>query len=182
MQANHRMQDTPHTGHTIPILHTTGQWIKFKDPVSTTQNYNTKDAPHILGIRDTALIAMVILDTGATGLLITTRYAKLSSLTTMGPSTKNITVADNTVINASHKTRLAYNLPPSEMEDEVVPTFHNYLIAVKPFADARCISIFHPHQGRVTIHHQNDVHIKYLTPPIIKELNPSPKTPHMMKA
>ena len=54
------------------------------------------------------------------------------------------------------------------MEGYVVPTFKNSPIGVKPFADAGLIITFHPHKGGVPIHHQNDVHIKYLALPIIK--------------
>ena len=54
------------------------------------------------------------------------------------------------------------------MEVDVVPNLSNSLIGFKLFVDAGCISIFHPHQGGVTIHHQDDVHIKKLSPPIIK--------------
>ena len=108
------MRTDPPTGHTIPILHTTGHRVTFKDPVSTTQTYNTQDAPHQLGIIDEALTSTGILDTGATGLFITTRDSKLAGLLTLGSSKKTITVADNTVIHASHKTRIAYNLPLSQ--------------------------------------------------------------------
>ena len=54
------------------------------------------------------------------------------------------------------------------MQGKVVTIFNNYLIGVKPFSDVGCISIFHPHQGGVTIHHYSDVQIKYLAPLITK--------------
>ena len=54
------------------------------------------------------------------------------------------------------------------MEVGVVHIFRNSLIGVKPFVDAGCINIFHPHQCGVTIHLQEDVHIEFLAPPIIK--------------
>ena len=58
--------------------------------------------------------------------------------------------------------------PPSAMEGEAVPTLYNSLIGVKPFAYSGYISIFHPQTVGVKIQHQNDVHTKYLAPPIIK--------------
>ena len=111
---------------------------------------------------------MGILDTGAIGLFITTKYAKLSGLPTLGQSSKTIEAEVNYVIHASHNTRLPYNLPPSAMEGDVFPSFNNLLIGVKPFADAGCISIFHSNQCGVKINHQEDVHIEVLAPPIIK--------------
>ena len=135
------------------------------------QTYNTTDTTHLLGHRDTALTAMGILDTGATGLFIMTRDAKLAGLQTMGTPNKKSAVADNTVIHASHQTRLPYTPPPlSVLEGNVVPNLHNYLIGVKPYEDDGCIRIFHPHQCGVTIHQPNDVHIKYLATPIIKRV------------
>ena len=154
------MQDAPPTGHTKPILQTTGQCVKFKDPVSTKQTYNTTYTPHQLNYIETALTYMIILDTGSTIQFITTRDSKLSNPPNLGSSNKMIVVADNTVIHVYHKTRLPYNLPPSVMEGNFVLTFHNSLIGTKLFADAGCIRIFHPHQGGFTIHHQNNVHIK----------------------
>ena len=156
------------TGHTIPILHTTGHIVKFKDPVSTTQTYNTQDKPHLLGIIYQSLAVIVILDIVATGLVITTRGANIVGLTTLCPSNKNIAVVGNTIIHATHNNRLPYNLPPSAMEVDVFTTFKNSLIGFKPFSYEGCISIFHPHQGGVTIHHQDKVHIKYLAPSLIK--------------
>ena len=111
---------------------------------------------------------MAILDKVETGLFITTKDAKLSGLPTLGLYNKNIAVADKTVIHTSHKTRPPYTLTPSAMESDVVLTFHNSLIGVKPFADTGFISIFHPHQGGVTIYHLNDIYIKYLKPLTIK--------------
>ena len=147
------MRAAPPTGHTIPILYKTGHRVKFKDPVSITQTYNTQYTPHLLVIIDKDLTSMGILDTVSTGLFITTRDDKLAGLTTLGPSNKTISVADNTVIHASQNARLPYNLPPSVMEGDVFPTFNNSLIGVKPFSDAGSISIFCPHQCGVTIHH-----------------------------
>ena len=54
------------------------------------------------------------------------------------------------------------------MEGDVVPGFSNSLIGVKPFEYSGCIIIFHPQQGGVKIHHQEDVHNDFLSPPIIK--------------
>ena len=130
-QKKNKMCAAPPTGHNIPILHTTGHRAKFKKPVSTTQTYNTQDTTHLLGIRDESIAAMGILETGATGLFITTRDAKLAGLLSLGPSKKTVAVADNTVIHASYKTRLLYNLPPSAMEVGVITTFNNSLIVVK---------------------------------------------------
>ena len=80
------------------------------------QTYNTTDTTHLLGHRDTALTAMGILDTGATGLFIMTRDAKLAGLQTMGTPNKKSAVADNTVIHASHQTRLPYTpFPPKRV-------------------------------------------------------------------
>ena len=100
------MRAAPPTGHTIPILYKTGHRVKFKDPVSTTQTYNTQYTPHLLCIIDEDLKSMGILDTVATGLFITTRDEKIAGLTTLGPSNKTIAVADNTVIYASQNSRL----------------------------------------------------------------------------
>ena len=111
---------------------------------------------------------MGILDTGATGLFITTKDSILARILTLGLSNKTIIVADNTIIHASQKTRPPYNLLPSAREGDVIPTFRNSMIGVKPFSDAGCISILHTHQGVVTIHHQDDVQINFLAPPIIK--------------
>ena len=54
------------------------------------------------------------------------------------------------------------------MEGDVVSNFRKALIGVKPFAYEGCIRIFHPHQGVLTIHHQDKLQIDFLSPPIIK--------------
>ena len=59
-------------------------------------------------------------------------------------------------------------MPDSIIEGDVVPNFSNSLVGVKPFADAGCISVFHPHQEGVTIHQKEDVRIEFLAPPIVQ--------------
>ena len=54
------------------------------------------------------------------------------------------------------------------MEGDIVPNFSHSLVGVKPFADAGCISVFHPHQEGVTIHRKEDVRIEFLAPPIVQ--------------
>ena len=92
--------------------------------------------PYLKAFRDTALTYMIILDTGTTGLFITTRDSKISNLPNMGSSNRMVVVADNTVIHVYHKTRLPYNLTPIAMEGDFLLTFHNSLIGTKPFSDA----------------------------------------------
>ena len=183
------MREALPTVHTIPGLCTKGHRVTFKDPVSKSHTYNTKDTPHLLGIRDQHLADMGILDTQATCLLIETKDARLAGLPTLGTSNKKIAVAENTLIRASHKTRLPYNLLLRNMEGDVVPTFINSLIGFKTFADAGCIRIFHPHQGGITIHHQDDFQINIFHPQSSKELERKqgsgeyhpPTTPHTKK-
>ena len=157
------VQTTPPTRY-----HTKVRNSHLKEPVCAKYTFNTQYTPQTIGLRDQDLSAMGILDTGATGIFITTKYSKLAGLLTLGRSNKTIAVADNNAIHALYNTRIPYNLPPSAMWGDVVPSFSNLLIGVKPFADAVCISIFYSHQGEVTIHHQEYVHIKFLSPPIIK--------------
>ena len=100
------MCTSPPTVHTIPISHATDHIVTFKDTGSTTQNYNTQDTPHQLGIIEKALTSMGILETGATGLFITTRDNKISGLPTLGLSNKMIVVVENTKTHTSNNTRL----------------------------------------------------------------------------
>ena len=125
IQENHCMSETPQYVHTTPSLYIKVCSVHFKETVSTTHTFNTQDTPHILGLRDQALVATVILDTGATGRFITKKYSRIAGLPTLVPSRKMIAVADNIVIKSSHNTQISYKLPPSAMEGDVVPSFSN---------------------------------------------------------
>lgn len=118
--------------------------------------------------QEQAMGATGVLDTGSTGFFITEEGAKEAGLPILGPSTKAIAVANDEIAWAKHKTRLPYDLPASMMEGDVVPKFSHSLVGVKPFADAGCISVFHPHQEGVTIHQKEDVKIEFLAPPIVQ--------------
>ena len=54
------------------------------------------------------------------------------------------------------------------MEGNFVPIFGNSIVGVNPFTDERCIGIFPPRQGGVTIHRQEYIHTEFLAPPIIQ--------------
>ena len=77
-------------------------------------------------------------------MFVTPRDARQAGLPILGPSRKTIAMADNNIIQASHRTQLPYDLPATAMDGDVVPGFGNSLVGVKPFADAGCITILHP--------------------------------------
>ena len=82
----------------------------------------------------------------------------------LGPSKKFIAVSDNGIHKAQQRTLLPYYLPSTLQEADTVPAFVLSLVCVKPFAKSRCVSIFHEHEGGVTIHNRKDVKIEFLAP------------------
>ena len=113
-------------------------------------------APGHVGRMDKALeftkVPSVLCNSGCTGDFIKPKDAKAAGLPIIGPINKLIAVADDATVQSQSKTLLPYNLPLHAREANTVPDFGHSLVGIKPFADAGCISVFHPHDKGVTIH------------------------------
>jgi hypothetical protein len=77
-----------------------------------------------------------------------------------GQSNKSILTATGDI---SHTTSMA-TLPMTQLPDEarithILPNLQESLMSVSILADNGCTTIFHPHQGEVTVHGPNGVKI-----------------------
>ena len=104
-------------------------------------------------------VPSAVCNSGCTGAFINPKYAKAAGLPILGPSNKLIAVADNATVQAQSKTLLPYDLSLNAIAADTVPDFGHSMVGIKTFADAGCISVFHPHEEGVTIHRQEDVQI-----------------------
>ena len=111
-------------------------------------------APGHVGRMDKALevtkVPSAVCDSGCTGAFIKPKDFKAAGLPILGPS-------DIATVQAQSKTLLPYDLPLNARASDTVPAFGHSPVGNKPFADAGCISIFHPHDEGITIQRQEDV-------------------------
>jgi hypothetical protein len=86
-----------------------------------------------------------------------------------GQSNKSILTATGNII----QTTAMATLPMTQLPDEartthILPNLQESLMSVSVLADNRCTTIFHPHQGGVTVHRPNGVRINVTTKALLQ--------------